>query len=110
VRIRRLHKKCSAIPSKPPPVAHAIRIEWRRFRCHSEDDGFCLPVNVDKPALNAEGHQHPATAVDEIPLAAVIAFRKSRPSGRPSFVLVDFLLGALPVPAYSGRRSLFSEP
>jgi hypothetical protein len=49
-------------------------------------------VNVDKPALNAEGHQHPATA---IPLVAVIAFRKSRPSGRQSFVLVDFLLGAL---------------
>jgi hypothetical protein len=79
----------------PEAAAHAIRIEWRRFRCHSDDDGFCLPVNVDKPALNAEGHQHPATAVDEIPLAAVIAFRKSRPSGRPSFVLVDFLLGAL---------------
>jgi hypothetical protein len=37
----------------------------------------------------------PATAVDEIPLAAAIAFRKSRPSGQPSFVLVDFLLGAL---------------
>jgi hypothetical protein len=83
-------------------------------------------VNVDKraenAAENAEGHQHPATAVDEIPLVAVIAFRKSRPSGQPSFVLVDFLLGALLCwlsarscaglqrPAITFQRALNSNP
>src|ERR1700704_6771111 len=56
-----------------PPALHAIRIERRGFRRHSEYD-FGLRVNVDELAVDAERDQHPAIAVDTIPLAAIAPF------------------------------------